>query len=97
MGEYTHPAFGEINISMPEETRDLHLRMRRLEGKLEHCHFDSFNTVMWIVSDVFDKRWRKGGGIVEFKKVKKVGSDKTTSGSEWTPNPGESRLFVYRK
>ncbi|KAF8936260.1 hypothetical protein BGZ58_004398 [Dissophora ornata] len=97
VGKYTHPVFGEADILMPEGTRDLHLWMRRVEGKLEHYHFDSFNTVMrdgYAKSGLFVTFLTSESGkvagfriklveqTIEFEKEEKGGSDKMTNRSE---------------
>ncbi|KAF9137198.1 hypothetical protein BG015_002804 [Linnemannia schmuckeri] len=41
-GEYTHPIYGEIVITLEEDGKALHMRLRTLESQLEHYHYESF-------------------------------------------------------
>ncbi|KAF9427765.1 hypothetical protein BGZ76_002201 [Entomortierella beljakovae] len=47
IGKYSHPAYGDINVYLGEDTDDeLLIRFKVYEGRLEHFHYDSFRTVM---------------------------------------------------
>jgi hypothetical protein len=41
-GEYTHPVYGEIIITLQKGGKTLHLKYRTLECQLEHYHYESF-------------------------------------------------------
>lgn len=40
-GEYTHPVFGKIVVTLQEDG-SLFMKVRTLESKLEHYHYESF-------------------------------------------------------
>lgn len=40
-GEYTHPVFGKIVVTLQEDG-SLFMKVRTLESRLEHHHFESF-------------------------------------------------------
>ncbi|KAF9922862.1 hypothetical protein FBU30_007005 [Linnemannia zychae] len=55
-GEYTNPAYGTVKVSLLEDVKALHVKVRTLESKLEHYHFDSFKGHMHdftVKGDVF--------------------------------------------
>ncbi|KAF9209253.1 hypothetical protein BGZ49_005530 [Haplosporangium sp. Z 27] len=47
-GVYTDPVYGDLNVRLEKNRKNnkegLHMRLRVFEGKLDHYHFDSFNT-----------------------------------------------------
>lgn len=42
-GEYTHPIYGTIVITLKKDGKALHMKLRTLEIQLEHYHYESFN------------------------------------------------------
>ncbi|KAF8975666.1 hypothetical protein BGZ46_008935 [Entomortierella lignicola] len=48
VGVYDNPVYGDLDIKLEENgglnKERLHMKMRVFEGKLDHYHFDSFNT-----------------------------------------------------
>ncbi|KAG0318383.1 hypothetical protein BGZ97_003883 [Linnemannia gamsii] len=42
IGEYTHPVYGTIFITLQEDGKRLHMKLRTLGSQLEHHHFESF-------------------------------------------------------
>ncbi|OAQ30767.1 beta-lactamase/transpeptidase-like protein [Linnemannia elongata AG-77] len=41
-GEYTNPIYGKFTITLQEDGSGLYMKMRTIESKLEHYHYDSF-------------------------------------------------------
>lgn len=41
-GEYTNPIYGKFTITLQEDGSGLCMKMRTIESKLEHYHYDSF-------------------------------------------------------
>lgn len=52
VGEYSHPVYGDISIRLENEKNvggegeALYFKMRTLDGKLSHCHFDTFTVAL---------------------------------------------------
>ncbi|KAG0379958.1 hypothetical protein BGX24_010858 [Mortierella sp. AD032] len=44
-GDYSHPVFGKVTITL-QDNGALHLKLRTLETKLEHYHYESFKGVV---------------------------------------------------
>ncbi|KAG9063691.1 hypothetical protein KI688_003802 [Linnemannia hyalina] len=45
-GVYTHPVYDTITIRLEEEDASLHLKMRTLDSKVEHYHFELFTALL---------------------------------------------------
>ncbi|KAF9543600.1 hypothetical protein EC957_000604 [Mortierella hygrophila] len=45
-GVYTHPVYDTITICLEEEDASLHLKMRTLDSKVEHYHFELFTALL---------------------------------------------------
>lgn len=41
-GEYTNPIYGKFTITLQEDGSGLYMKMRTIESKLEHYHYESF-------------------------------------------------------
>ncbi|KAF9922861.1 hypothetical protein FBU30_007004 [Linnemannia zychae] len=42
VGEYAHPIYGKFIITLSGDGSTLHMKMRTMESKLEHYHYESF-------------------------------------------------------
>ena len=43
VGDYTHPVYGKIVVTLEKDGgKALHMKVRTLESRLEHYHFESF-------------------------------------------------------
>lgn len=42
VGEYTHPVYGTIFVTLQKDEKTLHMKLRTLESQIEHHHFESF-------------------------------------------------------
>lgn len=66
-GEYTHPVFGKIIVALQEDG-SLFMKVRTLESKLEHYHYESFKGYVQdfsIRGNVFFTFFTGSNGCVE--------------------------------
>ncbi|KAF9137200.1 hypothetical protein BG015_002806 [Linnemannia schmuckeri] len=93
VGEYAHPVYGKITVTLQENDNGggLHMKMRTLESKLEHYHYESFKGHVHdfaLKSNVLLTFQTGGMGTVDAIHVTVMGSDPTPfKKTEKTPGP----------